>query len=586
MSLVDVYEASTRRFTHRDAIGERHDGEWLWSSYDHLRRLIDECRGGLAALGVQPGDRVALVADNRLEWAVTAYATYGLGAALVPMHVAQVARERAAILADSGARVLLAAGDGPYEDALAALGALPSLERVIGLDLPAEHPDGFRHLLGVGDGSPAPVLHPPADALASLLYTSGTTGAPKGAEMTHGNLQSNLEAMREVFPLDPDERSLAILPWAHAFGQTCELHYGLGQGIAIAINGSPARLLDDLGEVSPTILVVVPQVLNRIHDEVHARVAGRSAIIRKVFRDGLATAEKHAAGERGSWLGELELSIDERLIFAGVRAELGGALRRVICGAAALDPHVAALIEAIGIEVYEGFGLTEAGPVVSANTPAHRRRGSAGRPLPGVRVRIDRRAGDGEEGEIVVYGPSVMRGYHGRPRERRAALTDDGGLRTGDLGYLDEDGYLFVTGRLEERYELSNGERVVPAPVEDRLSTSPFIKHAVLYGRHHPYNVAVVSCDKGALLRWAEAEGVETGDLVRSHEVRALIEGECLRLGRDLRPYEVPAKALVVDEELTTRNGLLTPTLKVRRDEVVRRYRSEIAGLYLEPLRP
>lgn len=584
-SLVEVWEQSSRRFAERNALAERSPGgEWVWSSFTDVAARVDRCRAGLARLGVSPGDRIAILSDNRIDWVVACYAIYGLEGALVPMYQAQLEREREHILEDSGATIALVATEPLFRSVSALKERLPSLRAVIGLDLPPEHPDGFEALLALGEAEPIPARHPAPGTVAGFFYTSGTTGLPKGVVLTHANLGSNLLAMREVFPLAPGEVSLSFLPWAHSFGQVCELHYGLSQGMSIAINDAIPNLLENMKEIRPTILVAVPRVFNRIYRAVMQDISRRPALLRKLFHDGLEVAAQHRRGERVGFVRELELKLDDKLIFEKIRERFGGRLEKVISGSAALTLEVAELIDALGIKVYEGYGLSETSPVVAANTPRHRKLGSVGRVLPGVRVAIDESKGEGRgDGEIIVHGPNVMRGYHNRPDENAAALTEDGGLRTGDLGYLDEDGYLFITGRIKEQYKLENGKYVMPGAVEEELKLSPFIANVMVHGDGRPYNIAIVVPDRAALEDWAKREGIELKDPARDRRVLALLMDELQKHGDTLRGYEIPRKLLIVTEEFTTEGGLLTPTLKLKRREVLSRYRREIDALYAGP---
>jgi long-chain acyl-CoA synthetase len=582
-NLVDVLEDGRRRFAGRPALGHARAGQWRWTSYTQLAWTVDRCRAGLAALGVGPGDRVAFVGDNRVEWAVAAFATYGREAIFVPMYGDQLPKEWKHILADSRARVAITAG-GELTDIVRELGeGIPTLQHVIELDRPAEDPRGFAHLLEIGERSPSPPRSPAPEAVAGFIYTSGTTGLPKGVMLTHGNIVSNLTAIRDLFPVGPGDRSLAFLPWAHAFGQTCELHFLLSRGASVAINDTIPSLLENLAEVRPTVLVAVPRIFNRLYDAVMRQILEKPSPIRAVFAQGLEAAARHRAGERDTWLHELALRLDDRLVFSKVRAQLGGRLRFVISGSAALSREVAELIDALGVPVYEGYGLTETSPVVTANTPAHRRLGSVGRPIPGVRVAIDREVtGDPKEGEVVVHGPGVMKGYHGLPEATAKVLTEDGGLRTGDLGYLDPQGFLYITGRIKDAYKLETGKFVMPEPLEKQLELSPFISTIMLYGDNHPYNVALVVPDVAAFERWAERHGVELGDLTETPEVHEVLQREIERHATGAHNYELPKRLLVVDEDFTPDNGLLTPTMKVRRRNVLQRYGIELEALYVE----
>ncbi len=582
-SLVDLWEESRRRYADRAALAERsRSGEWAWTSYDELGREVDRVRAGLAALGVGPEDRVAVLSDNRIAWVACAYATYGLEAQLVPMYEAQLGKEWEHILKDSGAKVAVAATEPIFRELSERRGNLPALQHRVGLGLPDDHPDGYARLRQRGDERPVPARRPRPDAVAGFFYTSGTTGMPKGVVLTHANLVSNILAMREVFPLDLGEVSLSFLPWAHAFGQVCELQYGLTQGVSIAINDDIPNLARNMQEIRPTLLVAVPRVFNRIHSGVMQQIAERPALIQRMFADGLEVAAMHRRGQRASLLRELELRLDDRLIFRKIRDRFGGRLKKVISGSAALSIEVAELIESLGIEVYEGYGLSETSPVVSANTPRARKLGSVGKVLPGVRVVIDERGSDvAGEGEVIVYGPNVMRGYHERPEENAAAFTADGGFRTGDLGHLDEDDFLHITGRIKEQYKLENGKYVMPVAVEEELALSPYVANVMVHGDGRPYNVALLVLDRDALAKWAEREDVELPEEpLGDPRVQALLKGELEARRSALRGYEVPRRLLLVREDFSTDNGLLTPTMKLKRGEILRRYREPIERLY------
>lgn len=579
-SLVDVWERSRELYADRNALGTKHaDGQWGWLKYRELAGLVDACRGGFASLGVQPGDRIAIVSDNRVEWVVACYATYGCEAELVPMYQAQLEKEWEHILSDSGAAIVLAAGT-TFDVITRLRDRLPGVRAIVGLDLPPDDPQSFHALLLRGEERPFPTRHPSPDSIAGFFYTSGTTGMPKGVVLTHWNLTSNLLAIREVFPLDPGEISLSFLPWAHALGQVCELHYGLSQGMSVAINDEIPNLLENLKEVKPTILVAVPRVFNRIHRTVTQQIATKPKLIQKMFADGLQVSSMHRRGEKSSFLREMALKVDDRLIFSKIRQRFGGRLKMVISGSASLNVEVAELVDALGIDVYEGYGLTETSPVVTCNTRTKRKIGSVGQVLPGVRVEIDTsKSKVPNEGEIIVYGPNVMKGYHNRPEETAATLTPDGGLRTGDLGYMDSEGFLYITGRIKEQYKLETGKYVMPAPVEEQLKLSPYLANVMIYGDGRPYNVAIVVPDRAALDEWARREEIQLDDPARDPRVHALLLRE-LHAHGELRSYEVPRRLLVVTQDFATENGLLTPTLKLKRSEVLERYRADLEALY------
>ncbi len=578
-NLVDLYVRSCAKYASRPLFGSKKGGAWQWVTYGRFAEDVDHFRAGLATLGVGKGDRVAIIADNCVEWAVAAYATYGLEAAFVPMYRAQHLEERRFILEDCAPKVVLVADDALHEG-VAAMN-LPGVTDIVGLTRPRSDPRSWSALVDAGARAPSPPRTPDPDSIADFIYTSGTTGKPKGVLLSHRNIATNLSALHEIFTFEPDDRSLSFLPWAHAYGQA-EVHALLSMGSSIAINDHVDHLLENLGEVRPTILVAVPRIFNRIYEGVNKQIAQRPDYLQRIIRTGIRGAVKRAHGEHLGPIERLELAFDEKVLFAKIRQRFGGRLKYAISASATLGREVAEFVDAIGLVVCEGYGMTETSPIVSANLPGQRRFGSVGRVLPGVRVVIDTSVGpDPKQGEIVVYGPNVMVGYHNRPDEMKKTMMPDGGLRTGDLGYVDEDGFLFITGRSKEQYKLENGRYVMPSPLEEELKLSPFIANAMIYGDGRPFNVVLVVLNVPTIREWATAEKILlAADVTRDERVRSLIEREIALHAKGFKSFERPGAFALITEDFTTENGLLTPTLKLRRRDVVARYGTLLESLY------
>jgi long-chain acyl-CoA synthetase len=582
--LVSMWERIAVRYAERPLFGEKEDSGWVWLTFTQVAEQVDAFRAALASLGVGPGDRVALISDNRVEWAVTVHATLSLGAAYVPMYESQTREDWAFIIKDSGAKVIF----GATPEIVSALDGLrsrlPALEHVGGYDLAESDPRSFAALLAVGRKLPkVPAFKPEADSPAGFVYTSGTTGEPKGVVLTHRNFCANVNALKDLFPLGAEDRSLAFLPWAHAFGQAAEFYMLPVLGCAVAINDEVSKLVANLPEVKPTVLVAVPRIFNRIYDGVNQQMRDKPKPIQALFRAGLRAATRRSRGNQLSFSEGLALKLADKLIFGKVRQRFGGRLRLAVSGSAALSKEVAEFIDALGIDVYEGYGLTETAPVLSVNTPGHRKIGSVGKPLPNVRLVIDTQVtGDPKNGEIIAYGDNVMRGYHDRPDEDAKIFTADRGLRTGDMGFVDEDGYLFITGRIKEQYKLENGKYVVPSPLEEQLKLSPYIGNVMLHGANRPHNVALVVLNMPNLEKWAAREGVTfgNGDAANDPRVRELIKGELETYSKDFRGYERPRSFALTSEDFTTENGMLTPKMSMRRNQVLTRYQSTLEALY------
>jgi long-chain acyl-CoA synthetase len=579
-NLIELWQASRAAHLDRPLIGSKHDGAWRWTSYRQFGDLVDQIRGGLAGLGVQTGDRVAIIANNSLEWAAAAYATYGLRATFVPMYEAQSPNEWQIILEDCGARVAIAASESIYSAIQRMRDKLPMLAHVVGIARPGDATDSWARLAAAGAAHPVPVSQPEPNEIASFIYTSGTTGKPKGVRLSHGNMTSNIQASLSLFPFEPSDRSLSFLPWAHVYGQMCDLHIVIGYGGSTAINDELPRLFQNLAEVKPTLFVAVPRVYNRLYTAMNSQLGAAPAAPRPLKHSGVLPAPGGA--HPPDPLPAAPAAPQAPTIGQRIRDSFGGRLKYAFSGSATLAKEVAEFIDAAGIRVFEGYGLTETSPTVTTNSPAGQRIGSVGRAVPGVRIVIDTSVTKQRvEGEIVVYGPNVMAGYHDRPAEDSKVFTADGGLRTGDLGHLDDDGYLYITGRIKEQYKLENGKYVMPSLLEEQLKLSPFIANAFIYGDGRPFNVALIVPSQPEIRGWAVKRELVLGDdLTVDEQVRGLVAAELARLGAEFRSFERPHDFVLLAQDFTVDNGLLTPTLKLKRREVQIRYASMLEQLY------
>jgi long-chain acyl-CoA synthetase len=579
-SVADILEQAAERHGARPILGTRGRQGYDWTDYEQLRLLTARVRAALVAIGVGRGDRVGIVSANSVEWAAGCYATAGVGAIWVPMYSAQQIDEWAFIIRDCGAKVVFAGTDAWAEQLDSRRSELPSLERVVRLEAPADDARSWEAFLAEGR-QPAPIVAIDGSQPAGYIYTSGTTGEPKGVVLSHSNLTSNTQAACIAVPLTTEDCSLSFLPWAHAFGQTAELHTLLTQGCRIAINDDISRLMDRLTEVRPTILIAVPRVLHRVHEGVLKQLQKRPALLSRLVERAVAANRAMREQHRANPWDRLALKLVDRLVFRAVRQKFGGRLRLAVSGSAALSTEVADFIYAMGVILCEGYGLTECSPIVTANTAWAARRGSVGRAVSGVRVSIDTARGnlDGQ-GEIVVHSPGVMLGYHGRAEETAQVLESSGVLRTGDLGHLDADGYLFITGRIKEQYKLENGKYVVPSPLEEALKVCPWVSQVMLYGANRPFNVALAVLDVPQLRRWAREQGHEVADFGADQRIHQLVREELKRLAMAFKQYERPQRILTVADDLTVDNGMLTPTLKLRRERVLQRYEERLQALY------
>jgi long-chain acyl-CoA synthetase len=587
-TLVDMFERSVKTYANNDLFGTKTNGTWNWTKYGEVGKLVDNFRAGLASLGIKRGDNVAIICNNRVEWAVAAYACYGLGAALVPMYEAQLDKEWAFIINDCEAVAVIAATDEIYSKCQEIPAKAPSLKHVIGLSKPASDPKSYAALLAAGAKSPVPSIKPSPKDTSCLIYTSGTTGNPKGVILSHGNIISNINAIHGMLPMSIDDRSLSFLPWAHSFGHTCELHGLVSLGASIALAEAVDKIVANLAEVNPTLLFSVPRIFNRIYDNVNKQMAAKPPIIQSLFKAGIAAATKSRKQGPGSLgFGEkIQLALAKKLVFTKIVAKFGGRMKYAFSGGAALSKEVAEFIDALGITVYEGYGLTETSPIATANRPGAHRIGSVGKPIEHVKIVIDKEAsGDPKHGEIVIHGPNIMQGYHNRPQENAEVFTDDRGFRSGDLGYVDDDGFLYITGRIKEQYKLENGKYVSPAPLEELLKLSPFILNAMVYGDNRLYNVALIVIDPEYVKTWASEQGLsfkDNDEMCNNDRIKKQVMAEVEKYSVDFKGFEKVQKITLTAEDFTTANNLLTPSMKVKRRFVWQKYSTQIEALYAD----
>ncbi len=584
-NLVDMFEKSVKKFGDQQLFGLKQKGEWTWSTYAEVGERVAALRGGLASLGIKKGDCVAVVSNNRQEWAELAYACSGLGAALVPMYEAQLPKEWEFITNDCAAVAIVGGSAKVYEGCKKLPEKVASIKHVIGMELPKDDPMSFAALMEKGRKEPVDPIDPEPKDTACLIYTSGTTGNPKGVILSHGNITSNINAVQNMLPIGSEDRSLSFLPWAHSFGHTCELHVMISRGASIALAEAIDKIVANLAEVHPTLLFSVPRIFNRIYDGVNKQMTEKPAMIQSLFHAGIRAATKKRKGESPSFGESLALPIAKSIIFGKIVDKFGGRLKYAFSGGAALSREVAEFIDALGITVYEGYGLTETSPIATANRPGAHRIGSVGKPIDDVKIVIDKSqtSADAKDGEIVIYGPNVMQGYFNRPEENEAVFTKDGGFRTGDLGYVDDDGFLYITGRLKELYKLQNGKYVAPAPLEERVKLSPFIANCMVYGDNQVYNVALVVPDFSTLKPWAKEQGIDVASdekLVEDPKVKEQLQAEVDKYAAEFKGFEEIKKVTLAPEDFTTENGMLTPSMKVKRRVVLEKYKSQIEALY------
>ena len=588
-NLVEFLENSLARRPDRPLFGTKNEqGVYEWLTYRQFGRRVDELRAGLAGLGVGRGDAVGIIANNRTEWAIAAYAAYGLGGRFVPMYESELPRIWEYIVADSAVKVLFVSKPEILQKVSDFPQKIPNLAHLVLVE--GTGPGSMATLEEAGRLHPVKAIHPGPDEIAGLIYTSGTTGEPKGVLLSHKNCTSNSMAGVSMYPeLTEEDVSLSILPWAHSYGQTAELNAMMYLGGSIGFIENVKTVVQDMALVRPTWLIAVPRVFNRIYNGLWEKMNEQGGIARKLFVMGVEAGKRRrelkAAG-RSDLLTELKFKIADKVVFAKIRQKMGGRLKGAMSGSAAMNVEIAHFFFDVGIPIYDCYGMTETSPAVAMNASYAYRLGSVGRAIENVRIVIDSSAVEegAADGEIVVYGPNVMKGYHNKPDKTREVMTPDGGIRTGDRGRLDADGYLYITGRIKEQFKLENGKFVFPAALEEEISLVPWVQNVLIFGENRPFTIALVVPDFLMVERHAEKNGI-SGDirrLIENADIQAMITGEILKVLRGrFGGYEIPKKFLYLTEGFTSENGMLTQTLKLKRRVVLEKYRDRIEALYI-----
>jgi long-chain acyl-CoA synthetase len=558
------------------------DGSWEPISSPSLYQRVLAVARSLTAWGIGKGERVAILSENRWEWAVADFATLALGAVDVPIYPTLLAEQIAALLADSGARVIFVSTQAQY-DKIASIRTRTAIERIVVMDQ-ASTPDGiaFSSLLEQAAGAERDAnfdrvaYDVKPDDLATIIYTSGTTGEPKGVMLTHGNVASNVNLSTAEFGFTPTDSCISFLPLSHITAR--HLDYALyAQHVTVAYCPQFDKLAEAMTEVRPTIFVAVPRVYEKIRQAVEQKAAA-SPVKKRILGWAFATGRKHreaiSAGQTPSSLG---WKIADKLAYSKIRGAFGGRVRFYIAGGAPLGMDTASWFAAVGIRILEGYGLTETSPVLALNTPAAYRMGSVGKPLPNVQCKV------AADGELLVKGPNVFPGYWRQERATAEAFDEEGWFRTGDIAHLDSDGFLYVTDRKKELLKTSGGKLIAPQPIENKLKAHLLVAQAALVGDRHKFASALIAPNFAALEPWARQQGIAAPtrrELLEQPPVIAEFQRLVDEVNATLANFETIKRFCLVPEEWTLETGELTPSLKLKRRVVNQKYADEIAAFY------
>ncbi len=576
----------------RPALMYKSNGAYRGISYGELRETVNLFASGLFALGVRRGDRVAVISENRPEWIVADLGMMRLGAVNVSLYPSMAPNQIEYILNDSGATIAIVSNHLHLRKLLGISGSVPALAHIVLFserEAPADaRVISYSSLLTLGGGSTDAVRAPDRGAreqvseedLLTLIYTSGTTGTPKGVMLTHRNLASNIKSSARCIPFTHEDMVLSFLPLSHSYERMAGYYTALACGVTIAFAESAETLRENLVEVRPTAVMMVPRVFERIFSRVQKDASARPVPARALFRWSIAVGRRYAAfSKRGMiplYLRAMR-SVADALVLRQIRGLLGGRIRFLASGGARLDPAIGEFFEAAGVVIIEGYGMTESSPVVSFNRLGEYEFGTVGKPIPGVEVAI------ASDGEVLVRGPNVMKGYWKDPVSTARIIDPDGWLHTGDIGMMDDRGFLSITDRKKHLFVTSGGKNIAPQPIENLFLQSDLFDQFVLIGDGRMFLSALIVPNFDRIREFAQRMSLGSAkpeELVENEQIRSLFEEEIGVRQKNLANYERVRKFTLLPRPLTIENGEITPTLKVRRKIVEARFRDEIERMY------
>lgn len=593
-TIPEMFDAITTKYAQveRPMLMNKVDKQYRSIAYPEYRRNVELFALGLASLGVVKEDKIAIISENRPEWIVADMAIVSLGAVDVPIYPTLTPKQIEFIFNDAGVKLSIVSNASQLSKMTKIQPDVKTLQRSIIMNDKGEA-DGktvlsFSHVYELGKEFEK--THPnffresmsavkPHDLL-TIIYTSGTTGNPKGVMLTHDNLVSNIKAAAAVIPFSDMDVLLSFLPLCHSFERMGGYYTAMACGAMVAYAESPETVRDNLVEVHPTIVTTVPRLFERIHSRIIKQVDNSSPVRQKIFHWAVGVGKEYAKARKSGSVPPMlkwQHSLAAKLVFSKLQQRTGGKMRFFVSGGAALPRELGEFFEAVGIQIIEGYGLTETSPVLTANRLDDYKFGTVGKPIPGVEIKI------AEDGEILAKGPNIMKGYFNNPQATAEAIDKDGWFHTGDIGLFDSLGHLMITDRKKHLFVSSGGKNIAPQPIENLFLQSKYIDQFVLLGDGRMFLSALIVPEFEILKDYARSVGISVSkdsELTLSSEIRKLYESEIQKLQKDLPHYERVRRFELLPQPLTVENGEITPTLKVKRKVVEQKYAMLIEKMY------
>jgi long-chain acyl-CoA synthetase len=589
-TLTKLFFDSVSKFNRPDALQVKVAGAYKPISHTEVANRVRHAARGLSSLGVRRGDRVAILSENRPEWAIADFACLTAGLTDVPIYPTLPADQIAYILKDSGAVAIFVSNKSQAEKIREIRSQVPALKSVIGFDeipgltnmsiaeLEKRGTEGETSLSIATYKEDALTVKP--DDLATLIYTSGTTGEPKGVMLTHDNIYSNVAASMKAIPFEGRDVGLSFLPLSHIFERMAGHYMMFATGTSIAYAESIDTVPINMQEVHPTLVLSVPRLYEKMYARVLEAALTGGFLKKKIFFWARGVAERWAneklAGKEPGWLLARQYGIAQKLVFSKLKGRTGGQLRYFVSGGAPLAPEINKFFYAAGLEILEGYGLTETSPVIAVNTPENFRIGTVGKPIDGVEVKI------AADGEILTRGPHVMKGYYNKPEATREAIEPDGWFHTGDIGEL-RDGFLAITDRKKDIIVTAGGKNIAPQPLENKVKTNKYVAQAVMLGDKRKFPSMLIVPNFDQLEKWAMKRNIiwtDRAQLLRMPTIQAKMEQEVNKELAGAAHFEVPKKIGLIEHDFSIEKGELTPTLKVKRRAIDKNYKALIDSLY------